>query len=91
MTRGRLPIGVCNLNASTILIPQGRPLANVFQVDPNQIQGEKDLVLKPSNPGLVEVDVQVNQITLTDQHPVNLLTGEGLSTELQQEMDSLLQ
>lgn len=37
------------------------------------------------------MDIQVHPITLTDQHPVNLLTGEELSTEQQLKMDDLLQ
>lgn len=91
VVRGRLPIRVCNLNPYPILIPQRRPLAHVIQVDPTQIHGEKDLVLKASDPSVVEVDVQVNHINLEDQHPVTLLKGEGLTTEQQQKMDSLLQ
>lgn len=64
VVKGHLPKRVRNLNPYPILIPQRRPLANVFQVDPSQIRGEKDLVLKPSNPGVIEVDVHANWITL---------------------------
>ncbi|KAF3838362.1 hypothetical protein F7725_010130, partial [Dissostichus mawsoni] len=58
VVKGRLPIRVCNPNPYPVTIPQRRPLANVFQVEPSQIRGEKDLVLKTSDPGVVEVDVQ---------------------------------
>lgn len=74
----------------SILIPQRRPLANVFQVDPRQIRGEKDLVLKTLDPGVVEVDVQTNHIGTEDLHPINLLKGDGLTADQQQKMDSLL-
>lgn len=79
------------MNPYPVLIPQRRPLANVFQVDPSQIRGEKDLVLKASDPGVVEVDVQASHITTEDPHPVSLLKGEGLTTEQQRKMDALLQ
>ena len=91
VVKGWLPIRVCNPNPYPVIIPQRRLLANVFQVEPSQIRGEKDLVLKTSDPGVVEVDVQVNRVTVEGQHPVNLLKGEGLSTEQQQKMYSLLQ
>ncbi|XDV20421.1 hypothetical protein PO909_025751 [Leuciscus waleckii] len=91
VVKGRLPIRVRNLNPYPILIPQRRPLANVFQVDPRQIRGEKDLVLKTLDPGEVEVDVQTNHISTKAQHPVNLLKGDGSTTDQQQKMDSLLQ
>ncbi|KAK1887887.1 Gypsy retrotransposon integrase-like protein 1 [Dissostichus eleginoides] len=58
VVKGRLPIRVCNPNPYPVTIPQRRSLANVFQVEPSQIWGEKDLVLKTSDPGVVEVDVQ---------------------------------
>lgn len=64
VVKGCLPIRVRNVNPYTVLIPQQRPLANVFQVDPNQIWGEKDLVLKTSEQGVVEVDVQASQIAI---------------------------
>ncbi|KAF3854249.1 hypothetical protein F7725_022304, partial [Dissostichus mawsoni] len=69
VVKGRLPIRVCNPNPYPVTIPQRRPLANVFQVEPSQIRGEKDLVLKTSDPGVVEVDVQVNRATVEGQHP----------------------
>lgn len=37
VVKGCLPIRVGNLNPYTILIPQWRPFANVFQVDPSHI------------------------------------------------------
>lgn len=91
VVKGHLPIRVCNMNPYPVLILQRRPLANVFQVDPSQIRGEKDLVLKASDPGVVEVDVQASHITTEDPHPVSLLKGEGLTTEQQRKMDALLQ
>lgn len=90
VVKGRLPIRVRNLNPYPILIPQRRPLANIFQVDPRQIRGERDLVLKTVDPGVVEVDVQTNHINTKEQHPVNLLKGDGLTADQQQKMDSLL-
>ncbi|KAF3858975.1 hypothetical protein F7725_021374 [Dissostichus mawsoni] len=62
VVKGRLPIRVCNPNPYPVTIPQRRPLANVFQVEPSQIRGEKDLVLKISDPGVVEVDVQTQEL-----------------------------
>ncbi|KAL7384582.1 hypothetical protein ABVT39_004920 [Epinephelus coioides] len=44
------------------------------QVNPNQIQGEKDLVLT-LDPGVTEVDVQASHITMEDPHPASLLKG----------------
>ncbi|XP_062416225.1 uncharacterized protein LOC134107905 [Pungitius pungitius] len=91
VVKGRLSIRVRNLNPYPVLIPQRRPLANVFQVDPKQIRGEKDLVLRTVDPGVVEVAVQTNHISTKEQHPVDLLKGDGLTVDQQQQMDSLLQ
>ncbi|KAF3836716.1 hypothetical protein F7725_004180 [Dissostichus mawsoni] len=62
VVKGRLPIRVCNPNPYPVTMPQRRPLANVFQVEPSQIRGEKDLLLKTSDPGVVEVDVQTQEL-----------------------------
>lgn len=47
--------------------------------------------MKTSDPGVIEVDVQASCTTAGDPHPVSLLKGEGLTTEQQLQMDSLLQ
>lgn len=91
VVKGRLPVRVRNVNPYPVEMPQRCPLANVFQVDPGQVQGEMDLVLTALDVGVVEVDVQKNQMTTEVDHPVNRLKGEGLSAEQQRKMDDLLQ
>lgn len=87
---GKVPIRVKNVNPFPVIVPQRRPLASVYQVLPNDIHGEKELVLRSDQPGTVEVDVQNVQLPSVEEHPVLSLKGDGLTPDEQQEMDRLL-
>lgn len=54
---GKVPIRIKNVNPFAVIIPQRCPLASVYQVLPNNLHGEKELVLCSNQPGAVEVDV----------------------------------
>ncbi|KAJ8364605.1 hypothetical protein SKAU_G00134360 [Synaphobranchus kaupii] len=73
-----------------VKLPQRRPLATVIQAEPQDIQGRKELVLRRSELAVVEVDVRSLSTASSNDHPVLLLQGEGLSAEQQEQLTGLL-
>lgn len=75
---GKVPIRIKNVNPFPIVVPPRRPLASVYQVQPSDVHGEKELVLRTDQPGTVEEDVQNVQLPPEGEHPVFAPKGEGL-------------
>ena len=87
---GKLPLRLLNLNPYPLDLPMRRPLATVTFLEPTQICGEKDLVLHVTPQREVELDVQTIQLQ-TDGHPqVDLPPVEGLESEQQLRLETLL-
>lgn len=87
---GRFPLRLLNLQPYPLELPRRRPLATVTPLDPTQVCGEKDLILREQRPGEVEVDVQTVQLKPKGQPPVDLPPVEGLTSEQQHKLEALL-
>ena len=55
---GKVPVRICNPQLFPMLLPHRHALATVTSVDPSDVQGRNQLVLRDSTPGVVEVDVR---------------------------------
>ena len=71
-------------------LPSHRPLAKVVQIDPEDVQGQRYLILRPKGKDEVEVDIRPVRVESEGDHPVLSLQGEGLTEEQQARLTSLL-
>lgn len=55
---GKVPVRICNPNLSSVHLPQKQALAVVSRIDPLEVHGSKELVIKDTEPGVLEVDVR---------------------------------
>lgn len=94
---GRVPIRVCNPNPYPVEIPQRLPLAQVVQVNPNDIQTDQELVLRTDSPGVIDVEVRATATTpvppnspVLFPNPADSLQGDGLTEAQQYRLRQLL-
>lgn len=88
--QGRIAVCLCNPNPFPVQLPQGRPLAAVVQVSPEDVQGRREMVLTSPRPTVVEVAVQSVRAGEADEHPALALQGEGLTQDQQNRLTALL-
>lgn len=94
---GRVPVRVCNPHPFSLELPQRRAIAAVSQVDSRDVRTEEELVLTPSGPSAVEVEVRrINDpsaatVAPPESHPALALQGEGLDLDEQRRLAELLQ
>jgi len=67
MKNGKVPNRIKNVNPYPVLVPQRRPLASVYQVDPTEVHGEKEMIIRAADHGTV--DVQTVQPTTEAEPP----------------------
>ncbi|XP_062374615.1 uncharacterized protein LOC134062574 isoform X2 [Sardina pilchardus] len=87
---GKLPLLVCNPHPYPVELPHRKPIALVTQIDPNDVQGQKQLVLRPVGGCEVEVDVRPVSAEDDHDHPALSLQGEGLTEDQQEKLTDLL-
>lgn len=72
-------------------LPARKPLAQVTQVSPADVQVQRQLILRPTEGGEVEVDARLVGATSDEGHSAFALPGEGLTTNQQAKLADLLQ
>lgn len=91
MQAGKLPLRVCNLHSYSVELPVRRSLARVSLLDPSEIHGQRELVLRPTMDNEVEVDFRSVEVPSNGDHPALSLQGDGLSRAQQDRLTALLQ
>ncbi|KAJ8332803.1 hypothetical protein SKAU_G00416990 [Synaphobranchus kaupii] len=88
---GKVPLRLVNVHPYPIHVPSRRPLAIISVIEPSQVQGGRDMVLRAPRPGMVEVGVCTVQAPAGEGQPLTLPEVEGLAPLEKQQLQALLQ